>query len=267
MPRRPRSAAPETFFHVLNRSARRTALFSRPLEYRDFLGLLHDGLERHPVRLLAYCIMPNHWHLIVGPVNPLHLSKLLHWVTATHARRLHLRRKTVGLGPIYQGRFKSQVIQAADELVRACRYVERNALRARLVRRAQDWPWCSLSARLAAEERLPLVRTPFLESSAWVGYVNATLTPQERLAHEACLLRPVPESVETVEIRPVPLRDVADEPGVGKGGQKRRGVGGRRHDQQADAHVQGAKHLGVVDAPGALEPREQRRYRPALAVE
>jgi REP-associated tyrosine transposase len=198
MPRRPRSAAPVTFFHVINRSARKVPLFARVHEYREFLAVLKEGLKRHPVRLLSYCVMSNHWHLVVGPAHPSQLSKLLHWVTTTHAVRLHLRRKTTGQGPVYQGRFKSHAIQAADELVRVCRYVERNALRARLVRRAQDWPWCSLSERLRAEARLPLVTAPFLESPVWVEYVNAVLTRRERLA------RPVPKRGRTVENRPVP---------------------------------------------------------------
>ena len=220
MPRRQRSAAPVTFFHVINRSVRKTPLFARARDYGEFLGLLREGLKRHPVKLLAYCLMANHWHLVVGPADPQSLSKLLHWVSTTHAVRLHRRRKTVGQGPVYQGRFKSHIIDAPDQLVRVCRYVERNALRARLVRRAQDWPWGSLAERLGGVPRLPLLRTAFLESAAWVDYVNAVLTPQERLA------RPVPKTAKTVENRPVPSDHAADAPGVGKGGEQRRRVVG-----------------------------------------
>jgi REP-associated tyrosine transposase len=101
--------------------------------------------------MISYCLMPNHWHLVVGPVDPIRLSKLMHWVTVTHAVRWHHHRNTVGLGPVYQNRFWSEVLPRADDLVRACRYVERNALRARLTRRAQDWPWGSLAERLRPE--------------------------------------------------------------------------------------------------------------------
>jgi len=207
MPRRPRSAAPATFFHVINRSVRKTPLFPRSHDYREFLGLLCEGLKRHPVRLLAFCIMSNHWHLVVGPVDPPQLSKLLHWVSTTHAVRLHLRRKTVGQGPVYQGRFKSHVIDSPDQLVRVCRYVERNALRARLVRRAQDWPWCSLAERLQTEPSLPLVTTPFLASQAWTEHVNAPLTVREQVA----MRTPVPKTAETVESTPVPDPDPLDD--------------------------------------------------------
>ena len=212
MPRRARSIAPVTFFHVLNRSARKVPLFATGRDYRGFLRVMCRGLELHPMRLLSYCLMSNHWHLVVGPVDPSELSKLMHWVTTTHAVRLNLRRKTTGQGPIYQGRFKSHVVTAAADLVRVCRYVERNALTAKLVQRAQDWPWCSLSERVGGVSHLPLAVTPFLESTAWIDYVNAELTLQERLGKpvpiwpEPVEIRPVPKCAKPVEKRPVPPR-------------------------------------------------------------
>jgi len=127
------------------------------------------------VRLVAYCVLPNHFHLVAGPTDPARLSRLMHWVCTTHARRWHSHRQSIGQGPVYQGRFKAVAIQGADELVRVCRYVERNALPAGLVRRAQDWPWCSLSDRLRRSTGLPLVTTPFLEHRGWIDYVNAPL--------------------------------------------------------------------------------------------
>ncbi len=173
MPRRARSTLCASYFHVMNRSARREPLFTHPADYRAFLTVLREGLSCHPLRLVAYAVMPNHWHLVVGPNDPHQLSKCLHWVTATHAVRLQHHRQTVGLGPVYQGRFTALGATAVADLVRVCRYVERNALRAGLVRRAQDWPWGSLAERLRPACELPLVTTPFLSSRAWVEYVNA----------------------------------------------------------------------------------------------
>jgi len=147
MPRRARRLDSEHYFHVINRSNRRVPLFLRPKDYRDFLEILRAGLAKHPVPIVAYCVMDNHWHLVVGPTGTERLSRLMHWVTTTHAVRLQLLRKRVGEGPVYQGRFKSHVIETAGRLLRVCRYVERNALAARLVRRAQDWPWGSLADR------------------------------------------------------------------------------------------------------------------------
>jgi putative transposase len=100
-------------------------LFQRPADYRAFLAALDEGLRRHPVRLVAYCVLANHFHLVVGPTDPGRLSQLMHWVCTTHAKRWHSRRDSIGQGPVYQGRFKSFVVVEAGELVRVCRYVER----------------------------------------------------------------------------------------------------------------------------------------------
>lgn len=267
MPRRLRHASAPGYFHVLNRSVRKTTLFQRPADYRAFLQVLREGLERHPVRLVAYSVMPNHFHLVLGPTDPQPLSRLLHWVSTTHAKRWHSHRKTVGHGPVYQGRFKSVPVHEAGELTRVCRYVERNALRARLVKRAQDWPWCSLSERLQPTPSLPLVTAPFLEHAGWIDYVNAALTAEERIATRT----PGTEEAKSVEKTPDPLRDAAEAPGGLVGGVEGRqnGVGvRRRNDQnQADAHVEGSKHLVLVQTARLLQPRKEWRNRPAAAVE
>jgi putative transposase len=267
MPRRKRSSYPSTYFHIINRAAGRITLFRTSQEYRAFLKVLREGLERHPVRLVSYCVLSNHWHLVMGPVGNDELSKVMHWVTATHAMRWRKRRKTVGQGPVYQGRFRALVKESPDALMSACRYVERNALSAGLVDRAQDWPWSSLTERLLDEPRVPLVDTPFLASSGWLDYVNVPRTLAERLG------RPGTRKTKSVENRPVPhdvLGDVTEEPGgVGRGGEQgqRRGRLARRDDQDhADAHVESPKRLGFVKPARIAKPREQRRHRPTVAV-
>jgi putative transposase len=264
MPRRRRSSnfncEPGHYYHVINRAVGKAPLFTRPREYRGFLEILRLGLERFPTPLLAYCVMSNHWHLVFGPTGTPSLSRLLHWVTTTHAVRLRLHRKTVGEGPVYQGRFKAHVIEEAGHLVRVCRYVERNALSAGLVRRAQDWPWGSLAERRRPDPTLPLVGGAFLASDSWVELVNAALTGRELES------RPVPETGKTVENRPVPLRDGAEAPAGLEGGEERGRVFRRADGNQAYAHVERPKHLRVLKMAGPLKPREQRRNRPTPAV-
>lgn len=261
MPRRPRTSASSHYYHVINRSAGRSALFAKPRDYRQFLAILREGFRRHPVPLVAHCLLPNHWHLVLGPTGSASLSRLLHWVTTTHAVRLRLRRKTVGEGPIYQGRFKSHPIVEAGALVRICRYVERNALSAGLVRRAQDWPWGSLAERLRSDSSMPLTGAAFLSSDVWVEFVNARVTRREQLS------TPVPKRSKSVENRPVPLPDEAEAPG-GRTERREQRVRMRRraHDDQADAHVERPEHFRVVKLARLLQPREQRRHRPALAI-
>ena len=264
MPRRPRASDARLYYHVINRGAAKSTLFARTRDYRDFLGILREGLARHPVPLVAYCLLANHWHLVLGPTGTARLSRLLHWVTTTHAVRLRVRRKTVGEGPIYQGRFKSHPIDESGGLVQVCRYVERNALTAGLVRRAQDWPWGSLADRQRADPSLTLAGAPFLSSNAWVELVNAAVTRKEQLVTS------VPKSARPVEISPVPLSDEAEAPGglagSGKRCQQRVGVVRRAHEDEADAHVERAEHFRIVKLARLLKPREQRRNRPAVAV-
>jgi putative transposase len=243
MPRRARTLQSESYFHVINRSVRKAPLFERSKDYRDFLRILREGLERHPAPLIAYCVMSNHWHLVIGPVGTGVLSRLLHWVTTTHAVRFQKRRATCGQGPIYQGRFKSHPIETAGQLLRAIRYVERNALAANLVRRAEDWPWGSLADRQRSEQAVPLHGAMVLSSRSWLDLVNTN--------------QPFEDG---------PLRDLAEEPGAGEGGEKRGRVGGRRRNHEADAHVERPKHLRVVKLARTLQPLEQGRNRPALAI-
>jgi len=180
MPRRPRSSLIPAYFHVINRAAAKAPLFLKPRDYREFLQILREGLTQHPAPVIAYCVLSNHWHLVIGPTGTERLSTLMHWVATTHAVRFRLRQKTVGEGPVYQGRFKSKEIEDAHALIRTCRYVERNALAAGLVRRAQDWPWASLADRRQARPTFPLKAAEFMASDSWMEFVNQDLVTDPR---------------------------------------------------------------------------------------
>jgi putative transposase len=199
MSRRAQSTQRTSYFHVMNRSVRKLVLFTEPGDYRAFLSILNEAITQHPVRLIAYSVMPSHWQLVLGQTDTTTLSRCLHWVTSTHTSRLNRHRESVGDSPLYQGRFTSINLPAVGDLVRVSRSVERDALQAGLVRRAQDWPWCSLSERLQPSPCVPLVNAPFLCSRAWADYVNTTRAGDDALNR---LLRPV-----------AALEDVADAPG------------------------------------------------------
>ena len=96
--------------------------------------------------------MPNHWHLVLWPRQDRDLSRFMGWLTLTHTQRWHAHRGTGGTGHVYQARFKSFPVQADEHFLTVCRYVERNALRAKLVKRAADWRWCSLWRRAHGDE-------------------------------------------------------------------------------------------------------------------
>jgi putative transposase len=123
------------------------ALFEKEADYAAFEKVLAEAFERLPMRLVTYCLMPNHWHLVLWPARDGQLSSFMQWLTTTHMRRWHAHRGTRGTGPVYQGRFKSFPIEQDGHFLTVCRYVERNALRAKLVERAEDWRWCGLGRR------------------------------------------------------------------------------------------------------------------------
>lgn len=181
MPRRPRATASTGFYHVVNRSIRKEALFTHPRDYIAFLTVLRAGVTRYNTPLVAYCVLRNHWHLLMGPLGKRRLSRVIQWVTSTHAVRWHKARGTTGQGPVYQGRFTSTPLDDIAALVPMSRYVERNAKSAGLVPRAEDWPWSSLADRQGAIRRVPLSSAPFLASETWLDYVNATITRREHL--------------------------------------------------------------------------------------
>jgi putative transposase len=134
-------------FHVLNRGVGRMRLFGKEGDYEAFERVLIETLDLRPMRLLAYCVMPNHWHLVVRPRADGDLGAFMQRLSITHARRWQEHRHRVGTGHIYQGRYKSFPVQRDEHFLSVCRYVERNPLRAGLVKRAEDWRWSSLWRR------------------------------------------------------------------------------------------------------------------------
>lgn len=182
MPRRLREATGGLAYHVLNRAAGRARLFDTDADYAAFEHVLAEAWQRTPTRILCYCILPNHWHLVLWPRADGELSGFMHWLTVTHTQRWHAYRHTSGTGPLYQGRFKSFPIQEDDHFLRVCRYVERNALRAGLVARAEEWRWGSLAQRrpTAAAEFLTFrTNWPVPAPRNWTALVNRAETDAE----------------------------------------------------------------------------------------
>jgi putative transposase len=189
MPRPRRAAEGGLIYHVLNRATARLAIFEGDQDYAAFERVLSQGLARYDMRLLAYCLMPNHFHLVLWPVGDGDLSDFMRWTTMTHTQRWHAHRRTAGTGHLYQGRFKSFPVQSDEHFLTVCRYVERNALRAKLVARAEDWRWGSLSARRGGGDgdRPGLTAWPIERPRDWTARVNRPFGPKE----EEALLRSI----------------------------------------------------------------------------
>jgi putative transposase len=169
-------------YHVLNWANGRRPIFQKDGDYAAFERVLGEALEHVPgMRLLAYCLLPNHWHLLLWPRHDGELSHFGHWLTLTHTQRWHAHYHDVGTGHLYQGRFKSFPVAADRHVLQVCRYVERNALRAGLVRRAQAWRWGSLWHRLQEPkvDRAILRDWPLPVPADWIRQVNRAQTEAE----------------------------------------------------------------------------------------
>jgi putative transposase len=131
------------------------------------------------MRILGYCLMPNHWHLVLWPSGDGELSTFMRLLTLTHTQRWHAHHHSAGTGHLYQGRFKSFVVRADAYYLTVCRYVERNAVRANLVERAEDWRWGSLWRRQCgtAVQRSLLSEGPLSRPGDWIERVNEPETP------------------------------------------------------------------------------------------
>jgi putative transposase len=168
-------------FHVLNRGVGRRRLFHKDQDYAAFERTMEMALAAVPVRLLCYCLMPNHWHLVLWPRAEGQLGRFMQRLTTAHVRRWQAHYHEVGLGHVYQGRFKSFPVQEDAHYLTVARYVERNALRAKLVERAQDWRWCSLWRKESgsAQERGLLGQWPVAPRDDWLEWVKQPQTDAE----------------------------------------------------------------------------------------
>lgn len=171
MPRTGRRILPGYVQHVVNRGNGRQCIFRNPDDYKGFLLLLREAGQRFAVSLFVYCVMPNHFHLILRPDAPRALSAYMHWLTTTQVRRIHQSYGTVGEGHIYQERFRNVTVTSETQFVNACRYVEANPLRAGLVDRAEQWPYSSCSSEQLVG-RPPLAPWPIPRPSPWLDLVN-----------------------------------------------------------------------------------------------
>jgi putative transposase len=179
---RPHRAAEGGYvYHVLNRANARIRIFGHEADYVAFERILIEAVERTQTRLLAYCLMPNHWHLIVWPRKDGELSRFMAWLTLTHTQRWHAHRQSAGSGHVYQGRFKSFPVQEDEHFYTVARYVERNALRANLVRKAEEWRWGSLFRwqRGTVEDSKLLAAWPVPRKAGWIDHVNLPQTEGE----------------------------------------------------------------------------------------
>jgi len=175
-------------YHVLNRANARMRIFDKAKDYEAFERILVEAVRRVKMRLLAYCVMPNHWHLVLWPREDGDLSTFVGWLTLTHTQRWHAHRHSEGSGHVYQGRFKSFLVESDEHLWTVCRYVERNALRAGLCVRAEEWQWSSVWRREFgdADCRAVLSDWPTAIPKDWLRRLNRPESDRELESLRRC---------------------------------------------------------------------------------
>jgi putative transposase len=177
-------------YHVLNRGNGRQVLFDTDGDYQAFVKVIREAYDHVPMRIVDYCIMPNHWHFVLWPREDDELSEFMHRLTVTHAARWEMVHDVVGYGHVYQGRFKDFPVESDRHYLTVCRYVERNPLRAGLVQRAEDWRWGSLWQRMhPVPDGLPISRGPLSFPRSWLAMVNTTQMAKEEDTVRECIRR------------------------------------------------------------------------------
>ena len=177
MPRSARELPGDVVYRVLDRAVARLAIFEQDGDYAAFVKVFVEAHQRQEaarakgdagrIDVLAWCLMPDHWHLVLRPELGGELSTFMRWLTMTHAQRWHARRRSAGTGPLYQGRFKSFPVEGdGPHLPTVAAYVGRNPVRAGLAERPDDWPWSSVRARSAG---VGAHGPPLLPPSSWPG--------------------------------------------------------------------------------------------------
>ncbi len=146
MPRIARGLVDGFTYHILNRGNGKRTVFCKSKDYEVFLSLMQEAKERTPISIFAYCLMPNHFHLVVMPERGGDLSRWMQWLMTSHVRHYHGHYGTSG--HIWQGRYKSFIVKQDGHLVSLIRYVEANPIRARLVSSAKEWVWSSHRFRI-----------------------------------------------------------------------------------------------------------------------
>ena len=177
MPRVTRGVADGVVYHVLNRENGRQRVFHKDGDFAAFIALLGEAKARHPVKIFSYCLMPNHFHLLLQADAGAELSRFMQWLMTSHVRRYHRHYRTSG--HVWQGRFKSFVVQEDEHLLTVARYVEGNPLRAGLAVSARAWPWSSHRESCGEVARTLTQPPPIALPGDWSALVDTALTAAE----------------------------------------------------------------------------------------
>ncbi len=159
MARQLRVEFPGAFYHVFSRGNQKHAIFQSDEDRYCFLKILGDAYKRFGIAFHAYCLMPNHYHLLAETVYGM-LSKAMHLINTTYT--VYFNKKTDRCGHLFQGRFKSILVEAESYATELSRYIHLNPVRARLAGHPGEYPWSSYSEYAGIREPYPWLKTSLI---------------------------------------------------------------------------------------------------------
>lgn len=189
MARLPRLTLPDYPHHVIQRGNNRQAIFVTTADYRTLLDLLQEQAKKWDVAVHAYVLMSNHFHVLATPRTADGLPKMMQAVGRSYVRYFNSAQKRTGT--LWEGRYKSTLIQAERYLLACMAYIDLNPVRAGLVLQAQDYPWSShghylglRTDRLITPHALywELGNTPFAREAAYAELVQAGISSVQQSA-------------------------------------------------------------------------------------
>lgn len=194
MGRPPRNSQGGYVYHIVGRGMKPKPMFLTDEDYQEFDTVLVQAVDRFEPRLLAYCVLPKHWHLVMTPRKDGDLSKFMAWLTTTHSARWHTKLRRAGTGGLYKRRFLAFPVQDDLKLLDVLRFVESHPLRSGLVESLSDWQWSSVWRRVHEKNRSsPLLSSPpvpLLQN--WCEQLRVAMPTEtlERISH--CIQRSCP---------------------------------------------------------------------------
>lgn len=189
MPRHSRTDVAGEVYHVVNRANGREFIFQNDDDYQSVIQIIEETMKRYPLDIFSFCVMFNHWHFAVRPRADGDIGRFFGSMTQKVTQRWHAYHHSVGTGHLFQGRFRSFLVQTDSYFIQLMKYVEANPLRAKLVARAEDWKWSSLRLRLYAHDLATriLAAWPLEYEGDYLNDVNATLPESfmQQIRHSA----------------------------------------------------------------------------------
>ncbi len=196
MARLPRLTLPDYPHHVIQRGNNRQPIFATPADYQRLLDILEDNAKKFEVAIHAYVLMSNHIHLLATPQTAEGLPLMMQALGRSYVRYFNATQQRSGT--LWEGRYKSTLIQSERYLLACMAYIDLNPVRAGMSARAQDYPWSShghyiglRADRLITPHALfwELGNTPFAREAAYAEMVHAGINPVQQAALTDATLR------------------------------------------------------------------------------